>query len=70
MDFLTRAELFAEDRGDGERFLRYYEYYRQKHGVRYSVRLALAWMYGDDVAEKLRVMPEDSSTYNGLPLSH
>lgn len=49
------AQLYAEARGDGERFSRWYALYRQKHGVRYSVRLALAWIYGDAVAEELKV---------------
>lgn len=53
MDYLSRAERYAEARGDEMFFKHYYTLNRADFSVRDSVRLTLQWMYDDYVADLL-----------------
>ena len=51
--FLNRAEGYAEARGDSKLFKDRYEYYRYSNSVRESARMALDYLYGQDVANTI-----------------
>lgn len=53
MDFLIRAEKYAEARGDEMFFKHYYTLNRVNFSVRDSVRYTLEYMYDDHVADLL-----------------
>jgi hypothetical protein len=53
MDFLKRAERYAEARGDEMFFKHYYTLNRRNFSVRDSVRYTLQYMYDDHVADLL-----------------
>lgn len=53
MDFLIRAEKYAEARGDENYFKHWYTRYREYYGVEHSVWCALTWLYDEDVAKLL-----------------
>lgn len=53
MDFLKRAERYAEARGDESWFKYTYAFFRQTHGVTDSVRKTLAYLYSNEVADLL-----------------
>jgi len=55
-EFLERAELYAESKGDGSSFSKTYQWYRESVGVADSARLTLASLYGDDVADQVFFM--------------
>ena len=54
MEFLLRAERYAEARGDGGLFKHYYSSYREWYNVEDSVWCALTWLYDEDVAKLLK----------------
>lgn len=54
-NYLIRAELYAEARGDGMWFKYTYAFFRQTHGVTDSVRKTLAYLYSNQVADMLEV---------------
>jgi len=53
MDFLKRAERYAEARGDEFWFKNLYTGYRQYNGVTDSVWKTLAYLYSNEVADLL-----------------
>lgn len=55
MDFLKRAQDYAESINDRGWFSHYYAIYREEHlmNVHDSVYATLSWLYGDDVAIRL-----------------
>lgn len=53
MEFMNRAERYAEARGDEPMFKQTFEFCRDSMSVRESVREALEIMYGVDVADLL-----------------
>jgi len=53
MDFLNRAERYAEARGDEMWFKYTYAFFRQTHGVTDSVWKTLAYLYSNEVADLL-----------------
>ena len=53
MEFLKRAERYAEARGDEVWFRRLYEAYREFNGVTDSVWKTLSYLYGNTVADLL-----------------
>jgi len=53
MDFLKRAEKYAEARGDEMWFKYTYTFFRQTHGVTDSVWKTLAYLYSDETADLL-----------------
>ncbi len=54
MDFLKRAERYAEARGDEDYFRHYYTLYRLQYSVAFSVERALTYLYDDDVVRLLK----------------
>jgi hypothetical protein len=54
-NYLIRAELYAEARGDESWFKYTYAFFRQTHGVTDSVRKTLAYLYSNQVADMLEV---------------
>ena len=54
MDFLIRAEKYANARGDENWFKEYYTKYREWYNVEYSVWCALTWLYDEDTAKLLK----------------
>jgi hypothetical protein len=54
MDFLIRAEKYAQARGDENFFKHYYTKYREWYNVEDSVWCTLSWMYDEDVARLLK----------------
>jgi hypothetical protein len=54
MEFLKRAERYAEARGDQYFFKQYYTTYREWYNVEDSVWCALSWLYDEDSAELLK----------------
>jgi len=53
MDFLKRAERYAEARGDEMWFKYTYAFFRQTHGVTDSVWKTLSYLYSNEVADLL-----------------
>ncbi len=53
MDFLIRAEKYAEARGDESWFKYHYTRYREYYNVTESVWKTLDYLYGEDTADKL-----------------
>ena len=53
MEFLKRAERYAEARGDEYWFADIYSRYREYNGVTDSVWKTLSYLYGDSVADQL-----------------
>ena len=53
MDFLKRAEAYAEARGDESYFKHYYTLYRLHCFVSDSVWCTLRWLYNESVADLL-----------------
>lgn len=53
MDFLKRAEKYAEARGDEMWFKYTYTFFRQTHGVTDSVWKTLSYLYSDETADLL-----------------
>ena len=53
MDFLIRAERYAQARGDDAFFAWIYSNHRESHGITDSVWKSLSYLYGDDVAHGL-----------------
>ena len=54
LEFLKRAEKYAEARGDELFFKEYYTKYREFYNVSDSVWCALTWLYDEDVAKLLK----------------
>ena len=54
LEFLKRAEKYAEARGDGLFFKEYYTKYREFYNISDSVWCALTWLYDEDVAKLLK----------------
>ncbi len=54
MEFLKRAERYAEARGDSYFFKQYYTSYREWYNVEDSVWSALSWLYDEDSADLLK----------------
>jgi len=54
MDYLIRAEKYAEKRGDGNYFKEYYTRYREDHTVENSVWHTLTYLYDEDTAKLLK----------------
>jgi hypothetical protein len=52
-NYLIRAELYAEARGDEMWFKYTYTFFRQTHGVTDSVRKTLSYLYNNQVADML-----------------
>ena len=53
MDFLIRAERYAEARGDENWFKYHYTRYREFNDVNDAVWKTLDYLYGEDIADKL-----------------
>ena len=53
MDFLKRAESYAEARGDELWFKNLYTGFRQYNGVTDSVWKTLSYLYGNEAADML-----------------
>jgi hypothetical protein len=53
LDFLERAERYAQARGDDAFFAWIYANHRESQGVAASTWLSLSYLYGDDVAHGL-----------------
>ena len=53
MEFLTRAEEYAQFKGDAIWFQDWYWTFRNEYGVRDSVWNTLAYLYDDAVADEL-----------------
>ena len=53
MDFLIRAEKYAEARGDEYWFKQYYTKYRQDNNVTDAVWKTLSYLYDDHTADLL-----------------
>jgi hypothetical protein len=56
MNFLIRAEKYAEENGDEMWFKNIYTRFREYNGVADSVRLTLSYLYGYDVANLLELL--------------
>jgi hypothetical protein len=54
MEYLKRAELYAEARGDEDFFKHYYTLYRYQFSVQESIDKTLAWLYDDEVVKLLK----------------
>lgn len=54
MDYLKRAEAYAETRGDDNWFKNLYTGFRQYNGVTDSVWKTLSYLYGNRVADELQ----------------
>mgnify|MGYP006289904321 FL=1 len=54
MDFLIRAEKYANARGDDYWFKHHYTKYREWYNVEDSVWCALTWLYDEDTAKLLK----------------
>jgi len=54
MEFLKRAERYAEARGDQNWFKERYTAYREWYNVEDSVWCALSWLYDEDSADLLK----------------
>jgi hypothetical protein len=54
LEYLKRAERYAEARGDENYFKHYYTLYRTQYSVENSVWSTLAWLYDDSVADLLK----------------
>jgi hypothetical protein len=54
MNFLIRAEKYAQARGDENRFKHYYTKCREVYSVDWSVWFALTWLYDEKVAKRLK----------------
>ena len=54
LDYLIRAEKYAEARGDENFFKQYYTRYREYYNVEDSVWCALTWLYDEEVAKLLK----------------
>jgi hypothetical protein len=54
LDYLIRAEKYAEARGDENFFKHWYTRYREYYDVENSVWCALTWLYDEDVAKSLK----------------
>ena len=54
MDFLIRAEKYANARGDDYWFKHHYTKYREWYNVEDSVWCALTWLYDEHVAKLLK----------------
>lgn len=50
MDFLKRAQSYAEANGDEMYFIEWYSTFRKEYDVRTSVWNALVWLYSDHIA--------------------
>jgi len=53
MDYLIRAERYAEARGDDICFKNIYTGFREYNGVTDSVRKTLSYLYNNQVADML-----------------
>lgn len=53
MDFLKKAEAYAQARGDEYWFKEYYTYFRKECSVTESVWRALSFLYDNTVADFL-----------------
>ena len=53
MEFLDRAERYAEARGDLPQFSQRYNHYRYWNKVRTSTWMALDYLYGQDIANQV-----------------
>ena len=53
MDFLKRAERYAEARGDESWFKNLYTHFRQYNGVTDSVWKTLSYLYSNETADLL-----------------
>lgn len=53
MDFLNRAERYAEARGDELWFKNLYTHFRQYNGVTDSVWKTLSYLYSNETADLL-----------------
>lgn len=54
LEFLKRAERYAEARGDEYYFKHWYNKYREYYNVSDSVWCALTWLYDEDTAKLLK----------------
>lgn len=54
LEFLKRAERYAEARGDQNWFKEVYTRYREWYNVEDSVWCALTWLYNEDSANLLK----------------
>lgn len=54
MDFLKRAQAYAEMQGDENWFAEVYTLYREWHNVEDSVWAALSWLYNENVVKQLK----------------
>jgi len=54
LDFLIRAEKYAESRGDEFFFKEYYTKCRESYNIEDSVWSALTWLYDEDTAKLLK----------------
>lgn len=53
IDFLIRAEKYADSTGDLGEFSSRYAYYRQNHSIKESTWKSLDYLYGQDVANRI-----------------
>ena len=53
MEYLKRAELYAEERGDEHWFKNLYTSFREYNGVTDSVWRTLSYLYSNQVADLL-----------------
>lgn len=53
MDFLKRAQAYAEAKGDNDWFCEWYSTFRQEYNVRTSVWNTLVYLYDQNVADQL-----------------
>lgn len=54
MEYLKRAERYAEARGDTAFFNQWYTKYREVYNVEDSVWGTLMWLYDEEVADLLK----------------
>lgn len=54
LEFLKRAERYAEARGDEYYFKHWYTKYREYYNVSDSVWCALTWLYDEETAKLLK----------------
>lgn len=54
MEFLKRAERYAETQGDTEFFKQWYTRYREVYNVEDSVWGTLIWLYDEELAKSLK----------------
>lgn len=52
IELLDHAEYYALARGQGPLFREYYEQFRQRQGIRSSVKATLVRLYGPSVVDK------------------